>query len=305
MWKSYRAWIMWAAVAAVAAWYLLSDPDGGLQFKGQLQALLGVIVAAPVVYLLRRALMDKTRSWVAAQRAMDNPIGAGLVFLGLCLLTGMLFLAVAPRALAGALPPGAVELLPALKAEIGARWSGLSMPSVLGAQIEQESSWKPGARLKTSREEGAGLGQFTRAWTTDGRLRFDAIAEVSRLDPSLAGWTWDDPYNVRYQLRAVVVKNRACYLKLRPLLNDDYNALAMCDAAYNGGLGGVYTERRLCASAEGCDPDRWFGHVELHSGKSRAKWQGYGQSAFEINREHVRNVLVVRRPKYAAWFGEA
>lgn len=78
----------------------------------------------------------------------------------------------------------------------------------------------------------------------------------------------------------------------------------MCDAAYNGGLGGVYAERRLCAAAPACNPDRWFGNVEQHSTKSRAKWHGYGASAFEINRTHVKNVMVVRRPKYAAWFGE-
>jgi hypothetical protein len=312
--KSHRLWVMWGAALGVVLWFLVTDPDGGLQLRAQLQGLLGIIVATPVVYLLRRALMDQARGHVALQRAMDSPVGAGLVFLGLAVLTGLLFLAVSPRALAapiqgGALaaplPAGAVQHLPVLAGEIESAWPSLPLRSVLAAQVEQESRWNPQAKLKTAREYGFGLGQFTIAYRADGSERFNAWREVQDLDPALAGWKWADRYDVRLQLRAVVVKNRACFARLRPLLEDDTNALAMCDAAYNGGLGGLYAERRLCAVAAFCDPDRWFGHVERHSGKSRAKWQGYGKSAFEINREHVRMVLVVRRPKYAAWFGEA
>jgi membrane-bound lytic murein transglycosylase MltF len=79
----------------------------------------------------------------------------------------------------------------------------------------------------------------------------------------------------------------------------------MCDSAHNGGYGGLTQERRMCAAVDGCDPDVWFGNVELHSTKSRVKWKGYGESAYSINRGHVRNVMIVRRPKYAQWFGEA
>lgn len=301
---SHRFWVMWGAALGVLAWFLATDPDGGLQLRAQLQTLLGVVAAAPVVYLLRRALMDNARSWEAARRALETPTGSGLVFLGLCLLTGLLFLAVAPRALAAPLPSGAVQHLPILAAEIDAAWPALPLRSVLAAQVEQESRWQPQAELKTEREYGFGLGQFTVAYRADGSERFNAWREVRELDPALAGWQWEDRHDVRLQLRAVVVKNRACFRKLRTLLDDDWNALAMCDAAYNGGLGGVYAERRLCEAAPFCDPDRWFGHVERHSAKSRAKWHGYGKSAFEINREHVKNVMIVRRAKYAAWFGE-
>lgn len=301
--KSSRLWVMWVAAAAVVAWYWRTDPDGGAETLARVQWMAWLVVVAGPVYLLRRALMDDARSRAAYRRALDTPTGAGLVFIGLALLTGLLFLAASARA--AALPVGAVQNLPVLSDEIAARWPRMPMPSVLGALVEQESGWKQTARLKTSREEGIGLGQFTRAWRADGTLRFDALAETRTMDASLSGWSWNDPYNVRYQLRAVVVKNRACYLKLRTLLDDDYNALAMCDAAYNGGLSGVYAERRLCAQVDGCNPDHWFGNVELHSIKSRVKWHGYGASAFDINRGHVRAVMVTRRPRYAAWFGEA
>lgn len=299
--RTHRFWVMWAAAAMVLFWFWQTDPDGGAQLAVQLQTLLWVVVAAAPVYALRRALMDKVRSWEAARRAMEHPIGAGLVFLGLCILTGMLFLAVSARA--ASLPAGAVQYLPVLQAEIEARWPTLAMPSVLAAQVEQESGWKVRATLKTSREEGAGLGQFTRAYRADGSLRFDALAETRALDPSLAGWTWAKRFDPGYQLRGLVLKNRHTFNRLRPLLDDDYNALAMTDAAYNCGEGCVYARRRLCAQVAGCDPDQWFGQVELHSGQSKAKWHGYGQSAHDITVTHVRNVMVVRRPKYVRVMG--
>lgn len=301
--KSVRFWVLWVAVLVVGGWYLAGDPSGGLQVTEQLRTLVGVLVAAPVVYALRRAFAEAVRGKDLAEQIRCGNVAAGLAYLGLCLLTGLLFLAVAPRAFAAPMPPGAVTHLPTLQAEIAARWPGMGMPSMLGALVEQESGWRERATLKTSREEGVGLGQFTRAYTADGRLRFDALAEVSRLDPSLAAWTWANRYDPRLQLRAVVVKVRTCHARLARLVRDDYNALAMCDAAYNGGEGGVMSERRLCAQVAGCDPGRWFGHVEHYSTKSRAKWQGYGLSAYDINRTHVRNVMVVRRAKYVPVMG--
>lgn len=298
--SNYRFWVIWIFSTAVVLWLRDTDPDGGAQLLIQMQTLLWVVVVAGPVYILRRALMDQARSHEALQKAMEHPIGAGLVFLGLCLLTGMLFLSLSARA--DTLPAGAVKYLPTLKAEIKNHWPDLPLPSVLAAQVEQESLWKLNATLKTSREEGVGLGQFTRAYRADGSLRFDALAETVRLSPALAGWNWNTRYDPVYQLRGVVIKNHFAFKKLRTLVGDDYNALAMTDAAYNGGLGGVFSERRLCAQIAGCNPDKWFGHVELHSTKSRAKWKGYGLSAFDINRQHVKNVMVVRRSKYIHCF---
>lgn len=303
MLKSIRFWVMWVAVAAVAGWYLAGDPDGGRQVTEQLRTLVGVIVAAPVVYVLRRAFAEAVRGKTLAEQIETGNLAAGLAYLGLCVLTGLLFLAVAPRAFAGPLPGEAKAYLPVLQQEIAARWPGMPMPSMLGALVEQESGWRTRATLHTAREDGAGLGQFTRAYDARGGLRFDAVAEVSRLDPSLRSWTWADRYSPRMQLRAVAVKVRTCYRHLVSLARDDFNALALCDGAYNGGEGGVMAERRLCAQASGCDPGVWFGHVEQHSTKSRVRWHGYGASAFDINRTHVRNVMLVRRPRYVQAMG--
>jgi hypothetical protein len=239
-------------------------------------------------------------------------VGAGLIVIGLCLLSGLLFIAFAGRSNAADLPPRAVQYLPALDDEISARWPGMPERSVLGALVEQETCpslrhaqcWNPRAELKTPREYGFGLGQLTVAYRADGSERFNAWREVRTQDASLAGWRWEDRHDARMQLRAVVVLNRNCFTRLRPLLADDSNALAMCDAAYNGGFGGMLQERRLCASKPGCDPDQWFDHVENTCTKSRVKWRGYGQSACEINRGHVLAVMVTRRPAYAAWWKE-
>ncbi|GLT20775.1 hypothetical protein GCM10007933_02270 [Zoogloea oryzae] len=301
--KRFRFWVMGVASVAVAALYLVADPDGGRQFAEQLRALVGVVFALPLVYLARRALAESVRGRDLAELVRDGNVAAGLAYLGLRVLEVGLLLVICGRAPAAELPAGAVQYLPVLQSEVSARWPSMPAPSMLAALVEQESGWRERATLHTSREDGVGLGQFTRAYGADGRLRFDALAEVSRLDPSLAAWSWADRYNPRMQLRAVVVKVRTCHARLSRLVRDDYNALAMCDAAYNGGEGGVMAERRLCAQAPGCDPGVWFGNVEAHSTKSRARWHGYGASAFEINRGHVQNVMIVRRAKYVAALG--
>lgn len=309
--RSLRLWLMWVAAAGVVAWSYFTDPSGGAETMVRVQWVAWVVVLAGPVYLLRRALMDGARSRRAYERAMESPIGAGLVFLGLCLLAGLLFLSLNARAADG--PPAAAKpLLPVLADEVNTYWPCLSMPSVLAAQVEQEtcitlthrSCWSPRAELKTSREYGFGLGQHTRAYRADGSLRFDAHAEARERYPALAAWTWDNRYDARLQLRAVVLGNRDCYQTMVRLgLEDDFNALAMCDAAHNGGLAGVLSERRICAGVDRCDPNRWFGHVENHSLKSRVKAAGYGKSWFDINREHVRNVMTVRRYRYIEAMG--
>ena len=304
--KQARFWVMWIAAAAVVAWYYVTDPDGGAETIARLQWLAWLVVLAGPVYLLRRALMDGARSNKAYQRAMDHPIGAGLVFVGLCLLTGLLFLAFAGRAQASEPPAAALAHLPTLDAEITAHWPQVSPRSALAAQTEQETCyslthrkcWSPTAELKTAREYGFGLGQLTVT------SRFDNFAAARDLHPSLRDWQWTDRYDATRQLRTMVLMDRAAYRRLSGV-PDNWQRMAMSLSAYNGGLGGVLADRRLCASIDGCDPDQWFGHVEHHSLKARAKTAGYGKSFYAINRDYVRNVLYVRRGRYVQWFGEA
>ena len=220
------------------------------------------------------------------------------------LLLGLLVWAWASPALAEQLPPNAKTYLPVLASEIAIRWPAAPMPSALAAQVEQETCislkskgcWNPRTELKTNREYGFGLGQLTVT------SRFNAWEEVKAMDGGLKDWRWEDRYDPTLQLRALVVKDRFNFDRFK-LASSDNDRLAFALAAYNGGLGGIFADVKLCGATKGCDPGRWFGNVEHTSLKARTKVHGYGQSFFAINRGYVRDVLTVRRSKYVEAMG--
>lgn len=293
-----------AILAAVASF--LTDPDAhGLSTLLGGLAIIQGIWAVAAAHWGRKALTDYPE---ADQRrlfakASETPTGAGLALIALAIVFVGLLLVFAPRAHAGTLPAGFATYGPVLKAEQRQFWSDHPDPAVLAALVEQESCvslkspkcWNPGARLKTDREEGAGMGQITRAYRADGSVRFDALADLrSQYGAELSGLSWDTVYKrPDLQLRAVVLMSRDA---ARPFRGST-GWLHFGDAGYNGGVDGVQKERRACKLSAGCDPARWFGHVEAHCLKSRQPLYG-NRSACDINREHVRNVLLVRRAKY-------
>ena len=238
----------------------------------------------------------------------QNSTGSGLVYLGRCILAAAILTLIVTSPRAAEPPAAAVPLLPVLKAEQLRWWPDHPMPSALGAQTEQETCpslkhpkcWGTRAQLKTSREQGVGLGQITRSWSKTGALRFDALAEMRAQFPvALAGWSWDSQslYDPALQLRAMILMDLRNW---RLITDADTPAerLAMALAAYNGGLGGLSSDRRVCAGTPGCDPGRWWGNVEHTSLKAKTALPGYGKSFFETNREYPRNILIVRRPRY-------
>ena len=312
--KTYRFWVMWMAALAVILWYWLTDPFAGRDTAMRLQSLAWVVVFAGPAYWLRRAFADAASGRAAYAEAMKGNVAAGIVYAALCLMAAILFLAVAVvgRANAAEPPAAARALLPVLHDEQIRLWPDHPAPAVLGALVEQETCpslthpkcWSPRAELKTSRELGFGLGQVTVAYRADGSERFNRRAELRREHRAeLAAWSWTARYDARFQLRALVLDNRSCYGWASHLVGTGEEALAFCDAAYNGGRTGVLADMRVCGATPGCNPLRWFGHVEHTSTKSRARWQGYGASPFDINRTHVRNVMIVRRPRYVAALG--
>jgi hypothetical protein len=214
-----------------------------------------------------------------------------------------LLLVFAPRAHADPLPAGFHTYGATLRAEQRHYWPDHPDPAALAALVEQESCvslkspkcWNPGARLKTDREEGAGMGQITRAYRADGSVRFDALADLrEQYDAELGALSWGNVYQrPDLQLRALVLMSRDAARPFRA----SSAWLHFGDAGYNGGVAGVQKERRACKLSAGCDPAQWFGHVERHCLKSRQPLYG-GRSACDINREHVHNVFLVRRAKY-------
>ena len=293
-----------AIVAAVAS--LATDPDAhGLSTLLGGLALIQGVWAVAAAHWGRKALADypeaDQRSLFA--KAAEHPIGAGLALIALAIMFAALAMVFAPRAHAAELPPGFAKYGPVLKAEQRAHWPDHPDPAILAALVEQESCvslksprcWNPGAKLKTSREEGAGMGQITRAYRADGSLRFDSLTALrDQYRTELAGWSWANVYaRPDLQLRALVLMSRDAARTFRGATD----WLAFGDAAYNGGPAGVKKERRACKLTKGCDPSLWFGHVERVCLKSRRPLYGT-RNACDINREHVRNVILVRRAKY-------
>lgn len=209
------------------------------------------------------------------------------------------------------LPSGAREHAPTLVEVQRRSWAEAPEPHTLAGQVEQESCislrhskcWNPRAELKTSREYGFGLGQITVAYRADGSVRFNKFEELRKEVPALRSWTWAERYRIDYQLLAVVEMDRMLFgtFKDAATLRDRW---AFTLSAYNGGKGGVTQDRLLCRNTPGCDPSRWFGHVEHTSLKTRRVNPGYGKSAFEINREYPVLILDVRRPKYSLFWSD-
>lgn len=266
------------------------------------------VYCAALSHVLRRAFFPYLDLRDVAYRAIAHPVGAGLVFVGVCVVLYGLLGLVGNAAHAGTVPANAATYLPALQAEKARLWADGPPTSVFAAQVEQETCislthsrcWSPRAELRTSRERGVGLGQITRT------SRFDSLAEMRQQNAKeLAGWSWDDDsiYDPKYQLRALLLMDKRNHNAITGTLRPQ-ERVTMALVAYNGGLGGLNSDRRVCAATPGCNPGIWFGHVELTSLKARAAASGYGKSFFAINREYPRNILFVRRPKYIEYLGE-
>lgn len=195
------------------------------------------------------------------------------------------------------LPGQAARLLPQLSGELIRFWPSLKPKAFVAAVIEQESGWQVRATLRTQRELGCGLGQITLASRADGSVRFDALQESKRLDPSLAGWNWRDCYQEQYQLRGVVLKLRSNDQHCRALMADNLESLACAAAQYNGGAGSVTRRIHLCHARPGCDPQRWFGHLEYQVVQSTRITAGYGESFASINSRYPARVFA-RMAKY-------
>lgn len=206
----------------------------------------------------------------------------------------------------GYIPPQAFQHKDTIKSEIQTYFDNIPNPYYIPALVEHESCislkhsrcWNSTSRLKSAREEGAGLGQITRAYNADGNLRFDSLYELrTRYKTELKDAKWETIYSrPDMQIRMILLMSRDNYNKLYDV-PEGMERLAMTDAAYNGGMGGLQKGRRLCSLRQGCDPDVWFGNVEKIVVKSTKPIYG-NRSPDDINKHHVKDVLKTRMPKY-------
>lgn len=281
--------------AALVVLLLATDPAGGVSTGLLLLSIGSGLLAVLLAHVARKALHDYPEADMRRlfQKAGEHPIGAGLALVALSMVLSALLGLFGRQAHAASIPPQALPYLPVLRAEVQANWPAHPLPAYFGGLVELETAcprlsqcWRPTAQLKTPREEGAGLGQLTRAWRGDASTRFDALAEMRQSHPALRELDWATIYQrPDLQLRALVLKSR-----------DDWRwlgqpaALEFVDLAYNAGRGRVTQDRRACAMTSGCDPARWAGHVERTCTASRAPIYGT-RSACDISRHHVADVM--------------
>jgi hypothetical protein len=204
------------------------------------------------------------------------------------------------------IPKNAYSLLPTLKTETQRIFPDSGAPEYFGGLIEHESCislahsrcWLPTSELLTTREQGVGLGQITRAFNTDGSTRFDSLADLrNRHMAELKEISWS---NVKQrpdlQMRSILLMSRDNWKRFHEV-RDLRERRAFMDAAYNGGVGGTLKERLQCGLTKGCNPQYWFDNVEDICLKSKKPIYA-GRSACDINRHHVRDVFEIRQRKY-------
>lgn len=309
--RSHLARAIIPLLLAVACLYLgapiaraLERPEIAVWCAWSSWAFFGVAASHP----MRLLLLPYLDLGQAVRRAIETPDGAGRVVLGVCILLSALLMMFSGSAKAELLPPLAERYLPVLLAEQREHWPSMLDPPILAGQVEQETCitlkharcWSPHAELRTSRERGVGLGQITQT------ARFDALAEMrSQFPQALGAWSWADAsiYDPTLQLRALVLMDLRNWRAITGAATAG-DRIAMTLAAYNGGLGGLASDRAICRGTAGCDPGRWWGHTEHTSRKARATASGYGKSFFDINREYPRLITQARAPRYRAWFAE-
>lgn len=204
------------------------------------------------------------------------------------------------------IPLAAFEYLPIVKKEADRIMPNSPSVAYFGALIEQESCislkhkrcWRPQSELRTSRELGIGLGMITQAYRDDGSVRFDSLQEMrDKHRAELKELSWlTVKERPDLQIRAIMLMTRDNYTRLY-MVKDPMARLAMTDAAYNGGYGGLSKERTACGLAKNCDPQYWFNHIEKFCLKGHRVLYG-NRTACDINREHVHSALIVRLPKY-------
>ena len=237
--------------------------------------------------------------------------------LALCLMLVLLMISAAPAFAQRIdprvyIPPHAYNLFPAFEQEVSKHAPSFVDTPYFLALSEVESCvtlthsrcLRPDAQLKSSRELGVGLGQFTIAYRADGSVRFDTFANMRKQYPVLLKDFHESTIRQRTDLQVlamVLLWRDGC--KSLHHLPDKRELTAICDAAYNGGLRDILNTRRVCGLAANCDPNKWFGNLERMLQKSDVKIPMYGnKSPRDINIHHVQEVMNVRMPKYVRAF---
>ena len=117
--------MIWGSILALLYSYL-TDPNGGALTVALLGQLATPILAVWFAYLARKALTDYVDLEEVFRKAKESTVGAGLVFLGICLLMyGLLGLfgnQVRAQPVESYIPPPAVQYIETVKNEQTVNW---------------------------------------------------------------------------------------------------------------------------------------------------------------------------------------
>lgn len=221
------------------------------------------------------------------------------------------------------IPPNALPVLPMVMEETRTLYPNPNdgyTPEFIASMITVESCislthsrcWRTDSQLLTywnksrgvKREQGVGLGQITRAYHRNGKLRFDKLSEMTRkYRTRLKGLNWGnirDSEQLQVRLMALLAMEEWNTL---PESMDRTNREYMTASAYNSGGGRVKQRRRECGMAARCDPNVWFGNVENYPrAGSFATRTLYGKrTAKMINNDHIEKVRAYK-PRFQQWF---
>jgi hypothetical protein len=288
------------AFGAVAGWGLLGKPLAGAGF---------VFTVLGFTYIARTMAFPQVSFGEFSAKAKETPLGAAIVLAAVilwCAAMSLLFTSSAyasPLGVSSAIPAAAHRYLPVITAEAKAHWSpqtGRSAPlATIAGLVDHETAcprvatcFRPEATYKTAREEGVGFGMMTRAFTANGKLRFDALGELKALHPTaLREANWGrNKFNPELQARALVLKvsdNYATAARLTPFPEE---RLTFAVVMHNRGTQGVANEIAACAMTRGCDRTRWTNNVERTCTASRQIIPGTGRSACDISRAYAPDV---------------
>lgn len=166
----------------------------------------------------------------------------------------------------------AFEFRPLIREYLLDTWGHDDYLSLAGAQVQQESAWNCAARSKFA----DGCAQFTPDTWKWARKSF------CRWAPS------GTPYDPEASLPCMVLYDYWIWQRVTGAREiDRINKML---SAYNGGLGWISRDEKICESHFGCDPAKWDGHVSEHS--DRADW------AIKENRNYMRFIVHRHQPQY-------
>lgn len=194
------------------------------------------------------------------------------------ILAAMLFCGVARGQ---SIPQRAFEYRQTLRSEAARIWGMGQATDIFGAQIHQESSWRPDAQSPYAR----GIAQFTP----------DTEEWIEQLDPGLRQ-IGGGAFNPRWGIRALVYYDRWLWERIEA--RNEVERWAFVLRSYNGGKSWLDRERRAAAAAgfsTDCNYDAvelFCGRTDPQTGKRRAAW------ACKENLDYPRRIQFKLLPIY-------